>query len=114
MRLQDIENGHLAFTNLADHLRLLITGPASVADVTYRELQCRFVERESVIDNRRCRNTFDSLNLNIWEDLGALLRSNTKIFDDCGKLANLKCVFLCCLFLFFLHLCHRKNTNQDL
>ena len=77
VRLQDIENGHLAFTNLADHLRLLITGPASVADVTYRELQCRFVERESVIDNRRCRNTFDSLNLNIWEDLGALLRSNT-------------------------------------
>lgn len=77
VRLQDIENGHLAFTNLADHLRLLITGPASVADATYRELQCRFVERESVIDSRRCRNTFDSLNLNIWEDLGALLRSNT-------------------------------------
>ncbi|XP_022801073.1 uncharacterized protein LOC111338808 [Stylophora pistillata] len=77
VKLQDIRHEHLTFTNLADHLRHLVTGPVSIADATYSELQHRFAERESVIDSRQCRNACDSLNLNIWEDLGAFLRQDT-------------------------------------
>ena len=77
MKLQDSRHEHLTFTNLADHLRHLVTGPVSIADATYSELQHRFAERESVIDSRQCRNACDSLNLNIWEDLGAFLRQDT-------------------------------------
>ncbi|KAJ7392922.1 hypothetical protein OS493_008162 [Desmophyllum pertusum] len=59
--------------NLVNHLGHLVTGPVSIADVTKKELQCRFAERESSVKSGECRKTLDTLDLNIWEDICALI-----------------------------------------
>ncbi|KAL9972541.1 hypothetical protein ACROYT_G018868 [Oculina patagonica] len=71
LKLQEKEKQHFTFTSLVNHLRRLVTGPASIADITKKELQCRFAERESLVKSTDCRKTLDTLDLNIWKDISA-------------------------------------------
>lgn len=73
LKLQDKAKQHVTFTNLINHLEHLVTGPSSIADVTKKELQSRFVERESLIKSVESRKSSDTLDLNIWEDIFAFL-----------------------------------------
>ena len=73
LKLQDKAKQHLTFTNLVNHLGHLVTGPASIADITKKELQCRFAERESLLNSVECRKAFGTLDLNIWKDISAFV-----------------------------------------
>ena len=72
-KLQDKAKQHLTFTSLINHLEHLVAGPSSIADVTKKELQSRFVERESLIKSVVSRKSSDTLDLNIWEDIFVFL-----------------------------------------
>ena len=65
---QDMDDPHLVFTNLVNHLRHLVVGPDSVADTTKKELRTRLVERDATVRTDDGR-TLDRLELNIWEDI---------------------------------------------
>lgn len=73
LQLQGRAKQHLTFTSLINHLGHLVIGPSSIADVTKKELQSRFVERESLIKSVESRKSSDTLDLNIWEDISAFL-----------------------------------------
>lgn len=73
LQLQGRAKQHLTFTSLINHLEHLVTGPSSIADMTKKELQSRFVERESLIKSVESRKSSDTLDLNIWEDISAFL-----------------------------------------
>ncbi len=73
LKLPDKAKQHLTFRNLVNHLGHLITGPTSIADITKKELQCRFAERESLVKSTDCRKTLGTLYLNIWKDISAFV-----------------------------------------
>lgn len=73
LKLQDKAKQHLTFASLIDHLEHLVTGPSSIADVTKKELQSRFAQRESLIKSVEFRKSPDTLDLNIWEEICAFL-----------------------------------------
>ena len=73
LKLQDKAKRHLTFASLINHLEHLVTDPSSIADATKKELQSRFVEKESLIKSVQFRKSSDPLDLNIWEDISAFL-----------------------------------------
>jgi len=73
LNLQDKAKQHLTFASLINHFEHLVTGPSFIADVTKKELHGRFAERESLIKSVEFRESSDTLDLNIWEDISAFL-----------------------------------------
>jgi len=74
LKLQDQAKQQLTFASLINHFEHLVTGPSFIADVTKKELHSRFAERESLIKSVEFRESSDTLDLNIWEDISAFLR----------------------------------------
>ena len=70
---RDKNERHLAFTNLVNHLRHLVTGPESISDTTRQELRSRLAEKDSAVVSGDYRKAFDMNDLNIWEDICVLM-----------------------------------------
>lgn len=59
----------LAFTNLLNHIGHLVTGPDFISEITRKEIRSHLTGR----DNSTATVSFDTLELNIWEDICKLI-----------------------------------------
>ena len=80
LKLQSEAKQHLSFENLVYHLGHLVTGHASIAHATKKELQCHLAEKESLVQSVEYRKTPDELDLNIWKDISVFVP-----FDHLGE-----------------------------